>query len=382
MNHKSGNDLDKSDKSVTVLRRTVATTLHTPDIAKYVSVVDGSALGKKIELGLNPITVGRQNDNHLVLSDPFVSSHHCSIMFRDGAVWVADLASTNGTFIDGKRVNGKVAWPESTSLQIGNQVLRHEYRVREEIARSAQLADDLLQAAAYVRSLLPPPIREGTIRVDWHAQPSAALGGDIFNYYWLDNEHFLFYLIDVCGHGVGAALHSVSVANLIRQRFLPATDFSRPAEVLQALNRAFPMETHGSMYFTTWYGVYQVTNRRLVYASAGHPPAVLFGQSNGDWEVLSTKNPPIGMLEDAIFAEAVTQLPPHCTLYIFSDGAFEITTKSGDWWSHEAFAQFLNGRLGVGAGKPNEIFQSVLTVTRGNRFDDDFTLLQLEFPTG
>ena len=86
------------------------------------------------------------------------------------------------------------------------------------------LADELAKAAAYVQSLLPKP-QAGPIHTDWVFVPSAALGGDAFGYHWLDDDHFALYLLDVCGHGIGAALHSVSVLNVLRAQTLPATDF-------------------------------------------------------------------------------------------------------------------------------------------------------------
>ena len=97
------------------------------------------------------------------------------------------------------------------------------------------LANDLATAAHYVRSILPQPVAEGAIQADWRFIPSASLGGDAFGYHDLDPEHFAVYLLDVCGHGVGAALLSVSALNAIRSESLPQTDFHDPAAVLAAL---------------------------------------------------------------------------------------------------------------------------------------------------
>ena len=63
------------------------------------------------------------------------------------------------------------------------------------------------------------------LQVDWHYQPSTELGGDAFGYHWIDDEHFALYLLDVCGHGVGAAMHGVAVLGSLRQQTLPDTDY-------------------------------------------------------------------------------------------------------------------------------------------------------------
>ena len=74
-----------------------------------------------------------------------------------------------------------------------------------------QLNEELAEAADYVKSMLPEPISEGPVKTDWKFVPSTSLGGDAFGYHWIDGDHFAIYLLDVSGHGVGAALLSVSV---------------------------------------------------------------------------------------------------------------------------------------------------------------------------
>src|SRR5271165_505548 len=98
-----------------------------------------------------------------------------------------------------------------------------------------RLASEVKQAARYVQSLLPDKLRKGLIKTDWRFVPSAELGGDSFGYDWLDDDHFAFYLLDVSGHGVGAALLSVSAMNALRSQALPNTDFRQPGQVLFAL---------------------------------------------------------------------------------------------------------------------------------------------------
>ena len=103
------------------------------------------------------------------------------------------------------------------------------------------LAKDVAQAAKYVHSLLPEKLKRGPIRTDWRFIPSADLGGDSFGYDWIDDDHFAFYLLDVSGHGVGAALLSVSALNALRSQSLPQTDFRQPGQGITALNTAYTM---------------------------------------------------------------------------------------------------------------------------------------------
>jgi sigma-B regulation protein RsbU (phosphoserine phosphatase) len=135
-------------------------------------------------------------------------------------------------------------------------LLQRNEAYRALLASREVMAHDISQAAKYVQSLLPEPLKKGSIRTDWRFIPSSSLAGDTFGYHWIDEAHFALYLLDVSGHGVGPALLSVSAINTLRSQSLPDTDFLDPGQVLAALNRAFQMEQQNGLYFTIWYGVF------------------------------------------------------------------------------------------------------------------------------
>src|SRR5205807_290340 len=127
----------------------------------------------------------------------------------------------NGTFVDAARINGATILKDGSTLRLGGQVIKYERRSKSDIKKAEELERDIRKATDYVSSLLPPPMAEGSVRAQWRFVPSAQLGGDAFGYYWLDARTFVFYLVDVSGHGAGAAMHSVTVLNVLRQRALP-----------------------------------------------------------------------------------------------------------------------------------------------------------------
>ncbi|CAL1240757.1 SpoIIE family protein phosphatase [Candidatus Methylocalor cossyra] len=349
------------------------------EIAHYIVVVEGAESGKEIETGLEPTTIGRHADNRLCLADPFVSGHHCTVVFKQGRVLVTDAQSTNGTYIDGVRVQGCADWPLGGLLQVGSQVLKQEFRERGDRPHSERWASELRRAAGYVRALLPKPLDQGPVRVAWQFLPSAQLSGDIFDYFWLDADHFAFYLLDVCGHGIGAALHSVSVSNLLHQRALPEVDFSQPKEVLAGLNQRLPMEAYANMYFTVWYGVYDSAAKTLTFASGGHPPALLFSTGQEAGIPLSTGNPPIGVVAEYEFHQAVRALPPGSLVYLYSDGVYEWPRDDGTMGNWTGFMEFLQDAVGQGLRTPDLILRQMLAATPDGRFEDDFSLLALSF---
>ena len=251
----------------------------------------------------------------------------------------------------------------------------------EKLLRSqTKLAGELAEAAAYVRSLLPAPL-SGAVQTDWCFQPSAELGGDAFGYHWLDPDHLAIYLLDVCGHGVGAALLSVSVLNALRTQTLPGTDFRKPANVLAALNRAFPMELQNELFFSMWYGLYRPATRELAFASGGHPPALLLLPQPGSQRVpvpLHTDGPVIGCLETARYSTVVHPAPPGARLMVFSDGVFEIfqgDDRAGTW--KEFFESFSLPE--VQELRPHERFQRALQTRGADSLEDDFSFVEFLF---
>jgi phosphoserine phosphatase RsbU/P len=249
-------------------------------------------------------------------------------------------------------------------------------------ASQKQLADEVAQAARYVCSLLPEPIRQGPIRVDWRFVPSTQLGGDSFGYHWLDDEHFAVYLLDVSGHGVGASLLSVSALNVLRSQSLPNADFHKPAQVLDRLNAIFVMEQHDNRYFTIWYGVFSTRTRQLVYAGGGHPPAILSScpEKPGEQALqrLESQGMAIGWVADIPFEESSVTLQPGDRLLILSDGVFEIEKPDGSNWAFSEFLCFMAAKA-----KEANCMDQVLAFARQlhglDTLADDFSMLEVAF---
>jgi len=95
------------------------------------------------------------------------------------------------------------------------------HQLSRDLEQQKQLLEaELAEAAEYVSFILPEPLTEPPITIDVRFIPSRQLGGDGFDYYWLDSENLGVYLLDVSGHGLGAALPSISTINLLRSRSL------------------------------------------------------------------------------------------------------------------------------------------------------------------
>ena len=243
------------------------------------------------------------------------------------------------------------------------------------------LEAELAEAAEYVQSLLPEPMTE-PITIEAKFIPSRQLGGDCFDYNWLDADYLAIYLLDVAGHGLRAALPSVAVLNLLRSRALPNIDYYKPSDVLRALNTTFQMSYQNDKYFTIWYGVYNRISRQLVYASAGHPPAVLISQSpasNAKIQRLKTPGMPVGMFPDAPYVDNCCDVEDLSSLYIFSDGVYEIHQPDGNIWGLDPFIDLLAAYNGASADQLELVLNYIQNLNAKAVFDDDWSLLKVNF---
>lgn len=254
----------------------------------------------------------------------------------------------------------------------------------DKLAKSqAALQSELNDAAGYVRSILPLPL-SGKISTRWLFEPSTVLGGDAFGYHWLDEDNFVFYLLDVCGHGVGAALLSISITNFLRTYTHTNTNYYEPASVLFSLNETFQMENHNNMFFTMWYGVYKCSTREITYSNGGHPPPILLAgetPSTIQTQLLKLPGMVIGGMPGVTFEQAKITVPPYNRLYIFSDGAYEITKQDQTMMSFEEFLSFIQS-LPPDPDNSEDI-NRVLNFGRsfvGDKpFADDFSMLKIVF---
>lgn len=370
--------MDMEQTQIIVLGRN--TQLPSGNRLHCLELANGDDSVERFVVGPFGLRIGRVPPADIVLAESGISRSHCLVALRDDALLVTDLNSTNGTYVDGVRITGATSLPIGSVVQVGAHTFKHEWRTRAEIELAAELDRELQNANSYVQALLPPPSREGPVKTEWIHLPCARLGGDAFGYGRLAAEDlFVGYLIDVAGHGAGAAMHAVAVMNQLRQRSLPDTDFSKPAEVLLTLNRLYQMDEHADLYFTIWYGVYNARTRQLDYACAGHHPAFLVPADRSDAIPVGNRNVMIGAIPGMGYKQASIEVPPGAMLYLFSDGVFEIVDRAGRQWALEDFRQLILQPDAAETGEAQRLYQSVRGQTRPGPFDDDFSLVVMSF---
>ncbi|MGF1572789.1 MAG: GAF domain-containing SpoIIE family protein phosphatase [Sumerlaeia bacterium] len=245
------------------------------------------------------------------------------------------------------------------SGQIANAIERKKaQQEREKYTQDLKLAYDRikrdLNAAAEVQhSMLPtsPPKIPG-LEFDWVFDSCDEVAGDMFNIIELDKTHVGLYILDVSGHGVQAALLSVSVDNVMsaslkgsgilkRQRLnSPQVEIVPPAEVASVLNSRFPMSSVTSQYFTFLYGILNLETLEFTYTRAGHPGPLLIDQGKIQ-RFEDSSCPAIGILENSTFVNHTLQLNPGAKVIFHTDGIEEVQNPDGEEFGEERIHRVL-----------------------------------------
>jgi sigma-B regulation protein RsbU (phosphoserine phosphatase) len=259
-------------------------------------------------------------------------------------------------------------------IQMQNDLLSTRARLVE---TQEELNREFADAAKYVRRMLPPPLI-GAETLEWHFEPSAHLGGDGLGYREINQDQLALYMIDVTGHGLGSALLAVTALEFLRSREVRETDFGKPAEVIERLNRTFQMKEHGGKFFSAWYGVYSRSARTLTYANAGHPPPLLLTEKG----LMKTApgGPALGVLPEIKVMETTLPFPREAELYLFTDGLYEITDSKGGHGSYDEFVHHLETE----SKRRRSIWPTILhwsdDARKHDAVDDDVSLLRFAAP--
>lgn len=244
-----------------------------------------------------------------------------------------------------------------------------------------KLTGELAGAAAYL-SLIMPHAMTGPVSISSCYLPARELGGDCFDYVWIDDDHLLVYLLDVSGHGLQPALLAVSIHNMLRSRSLPTETLLSPEQTLETLNNLFRMDSQSDLYFTIWYGIFQNSTGTLRYSSAGAPPALLLTEIGTGKQVrpvtLATPCPPIGVIADTPFTEDICTIATGGQLLIFSDGALELGTEGPPLRLGELINQVAQLAASPAWSLDQLVYQLQARTATGT-FEDDCSLVLLTF---
>jgi len=262
--------------------------------------------------------------------------------------------------------------------------------INSQLQAAHKLVEDDLKAAAWMQQrLLPQPaLHARGLRCEWRLEPSGYIAGDIFNLFPLGESETGFYLLDVCGHGVPAAMMSVTLSMVLTpdathgsplKRYNSATghfDIRSPEDAVHELNRRFQFKD--DRYFTMIYGVFDAYSSTLRFAQAGHPSPILMKRGEKP-AVLGEGGMPVGLWPKIEFDCFEVDVNPGDRLLLYSDGVTESLNGDGETYGEGRLLAYLTQHpLHSMDDMLEGLMEEIGSWRAGSDFTDDLSLLAIE----
>jgi len=220
-----------------------------------------------------------------------------------------------------------VTFTDISELKHAEQELREVNKKLEE--RHQEIQEDLKLAARVQQSLAPKSLVWGGVRVETFYHPVRTIGGDFGLVSSLDDHYLNLLVCDVSGHGIGSAL----VANRIYTEMMTQLRAGSALDsMLRQLNR-FVMHNIGSsvFFFTVAAARIDRPGRRMIFAGAGHPPAMI-AHDGSEPRLLESRSMVLGALPEAVDAEATldVDLDAGDRIVLYTDGITDVFNSRGE----------------------------------------------------
>jgi phosphoserine phosphatase RsbU/P len=248
-------------------------------------------------------------------------------------------------------------------------------------AAKERIDSELKIAQTIQRSFLPkrfPPFPEHT-EFDIYGELQAAkeVGGDLFDYFLLDNHRLFFSIGDVSGKGVPAALFMAVTKTLMKG---VAEQHLSPSQVLKKVNHELYVDNEQMMFVTLCCGVVDLQTGEVQYSNAGHlPPLLLRPGQGGSWVDLP-KGSVLGIAEESSFETRTLRLEPADTLLLYTDGVSEAMNASKELYGDDRLRNLVEGHTDM---PPKTLVGMILGAIHrfagGEEQSDDITLLAIRY---
>ncbi len=211
--------------------------------------------------------------------------------------------------------------------------------------------------------------------------PAKAVGGDFYDFFMIDDNHFAFVIGDVSDKGVPAALFMVKSKQIIQSSILSYhlgnEDYSLE-EIIYEINNDLCVNNDSCMFVTSWIGLIDLNNSNLTFVNAGHESPII--KTNGEFKFLETENDLVlGVMEDMEFNSHVIDLHSGDKILLYTDGVTDANNENKEFFGKDNLLKVVKENDFNVNDSINGIIDSVNDFTQNQEQFDDFTLLLVEF---
>ena len=251
----------------------------------------------------------------------------------------------------------------------------------EQIKLNQKMSGELEVARNIQNSVLPHTYLESKMENIYALMdPAKEVGGDFYDYFYIDTNHMAFVIADVSGKGVPGALFMMKTEALIKS--LATTLKEDTALIMERSNVALCQNNEANMFVTCWFGILNLTSGELKYTNAGHTNPVLVK----DGKVSLLKGKPglvLGALTEAKYKESAVTLVKGDKLILYTDGVTEAHNKDNELFTEQRLIQFTKDSIKENAKDYiHNLREEIKKFADGIEQFDDITMLVCEYHKG
>jgi len=220
------------------------------------------------------------------------------------------------------------------------EINRHTYQIAKLSGERERVATELSLAANIQMGVLPVDFpKEKDYELYASMTPAKEVGGDLYDFFDIDETHIGLVIGDVSGKGVPASLFMM-IAKLLIQEY-GKTETSA-ATVLAKANKTLCANNTNDMFVTAWFGILDRTTGKITAASAGHEFPIM-RDPDGEYRLIKDRHGfVLGAMDISKYKEYELELKPGGTLLVYSDGAPEATNASDELFGTDRMLEAMN----------------------------------------
>ncbi len=240
------------------------------------------------------------------------------------------------------------------------------------------ISDELDVSAKLQKSILPGnSLKRGAIELWADSIPAAEVGGDFYDFFWLNENQLGVVMADVSGKNVSAAMFALIAKTLIKSF---AKIYSSPAECFRNVNNTLCGENATMMFVTAMYGIIDTAKNEMIYTNAGHLPMALISPSAEARFLECDSAMALGIQEDIEFENNIYHFSPGEMILMYTDGVPEAADRRGSEFDYERFKKVLNENSMSNPKMLTEaLIRAIRDFTNGAAQSDDITTLCLKY---
>jgi len=273
----------------------------------------------------------------------------------------------------GKLTNSFVYMREALKKYI--KKLKETTVIKERMESELRIAHNIQMGI--VPKLFPPFPQRSEFDIYAVLAPAKEVGGDLYDFFFVDSKHLCFVIGDVSGKGVPAALFMAVVKTLIKTI---ASETIAPQKILERVNKEIFAENDSCMFITVFCGILNTENGEVNYANAGHNPPLIIRRNGEVKFIKGTGGTVVGVIEGAAFGKGKLTLMPDDVIYLYTDGVNEAFNENGEQFSEERLRDLVYIHRDDSAEKlVKKTLKEVRNYSKGIDQSDDITIMVLKY---